>query len=81
MVSQIRGIATRIKINHSEPSTDRSIKIVRQLEQVFETHRAVAVNYQWIFAYRREVLEPNLREKQGMSTFVFLFLTQTSVNQ
>jgi len=74
-VSRIRGIATRIKINLSEPSTFRSIKIVRQLEQVFETHRAVAVNYQQIFAYRREVFEPNLRENQGMSTFIFLFNT------
>jgi len=74
-VSQIRGIATSIKINHSEPSKERSIKIVRQLEQVFETQGAVAVNYPRIFAYRGEVLEPNLREKQGTSTFIFLFHT------
>jgi hypothetical protein len=74
-VSQIRCIAARTKINHSEPSTDISIKIVRQLEQVYETHRAVAVNYERIFAYSGEVLEPNLREKQGMSTFIFLFNT------
>jgi hypothetical protein len=34
-VSQIRGVAPRIKIHHS----DRSTRIVRQLEQVFEQYR------------------------------------------
>ena len=38
-VSQICWVAPGIKINHSDSSTDRSIRTVRQLEQVFEPYR------------------------------------------
>jgi hypothetical protein len=34
-VSQFCGVAPRIKIYHSDPSTNRSIRIVRHLEQAF----------------------------------------------
>jgi hypothetical protein len=37
-VSQIRGVAQRMKVHHSEPSMDRSIKIVPQLEQGLEPY-------------------------------------------
>ena len=36
-VSQIHGVA--LEIHNSDPAMDRSIKIVRTLEQVFEPHR------------------------------------------
>jgi hypothetical protein len=38
-VSQIRGVATIIKICLSDRSVDRRIKIVRRFLQVFETYR------------------------------------------
>ena len=38
-VSQIRGVAPRIKLYHSDPSTDRSTRIVRHIEQNFDLHR------------------------------------------
>ena len=38
-VSQIRFVARRIKIHHSDTSVDRSIWIVRQLEQIFQQYR------------------------------------------
>jgi hypothetical protein len=40
-VSQIRGVALRMKMHDSDPSTDRSIKTVRQLEHTFEPYRMV----------------------------------------
>jgi hypothetical protein len=40
-VSQIRAVAPRITIHHSDPSMDSSIKIVLHLEQVFETYRVM----------------------------------------
>jgi hypothetical protein len=36
--SQIYGFTPRIKISHSDLSMDRSIRIVRQLKQVFEPY-------------------------------------------
>jgi hypothetical protein len=39
--SQIRRFATRIRIQYTNPSMDRSIEIVRQLEQVFQPHRTM----------------------------------------
>jgi hypothetical protein len=36
-----RGVALRIKIHHSDPSTERSFKIVRQLENALEPYRMV----------------------------------------
>jgi hypothetical protein len=44
VVSQIPGIVQRIKIHHSDPSMDRSIKIVEQLEQIFEPY---VQGYEW----------------------------------
>jgi hypothetical protein len=38
-VSQIRGVSSKIKIRHSDPSADRSIKIVRKREEVFHPCR------------------------------------------
>jgi hypothetical protein len=38
-VWQIPGVASRMQIHHSGPSMYRSIKIVRQIEQVFEPYR------------------------------------------
>jgi hypothetical protein len=35
-VSQICGVAPRVKLYHSYPAMDRSIKMIRQSEQVFE---------------------------------------------
>jgi hypothetical protein len=32
------GVAPRIEVNHSDPSVDRTIKIVRQIEEVFEPY-------------------------------------------
>jgi hypothetical protein len=37
-VSQILGVATGIKIHYSDPSLDKSIRIVRQIEQLFEPY-------------------------------------------
>ena len=37
-VSQICGFASSVKIYHSYPAMDRSIKMVRQLEQVSEPY-------------------------------------------
>jgi hypothetical protein len=37
-VSQIYGVTPRIKISDSDPSMDRSIRIGRQLKQVFEPY-------------------------------------------
>jgi len=37
-VSQIWGVAPRIKIHYSEPSMYRRIRIIRQLEQVSEPY-------------------------------------------
>jgi hypothetical protein len=39
MFLQILGVAPRIKIHYLDPTVDRSIKIVQQLEQVFEPYR------------------------------------------
>jgi hypothetical protein len=38
-VSQIYGVAPKIKTHHSDTSMDSSIKIVRQREQVFDSYR------------------------------------------
>jgi len=38
-VSQIRMVASRIKVHLSVPSMDRGIEIVRQFEQIFKPHR------------------------------------------
>jgi len=35
------GSPPRTKISHSDPSTDRSIRNVRQLKQVFEPYRTM----------------------------------------
>jgi hypothetical protein len=40
-VLQISGIDPRIKIHHSDPSTDRSINIFRTIEQVVQSYRAL----------------------------------------
>jgi hypothetical protein len=37
VVSQICGIAPKIKMNHSDPSMDRNVRIFRQLGHIFET--------------------------------------------
>jgi hypothetical protein len=39
--SQIHDVSAKIKIHHSDPSMDRSIKIVRQFEQDFEPYRVM----------------------------------------
>jgi hypothetical protein len=36
VVSQICGIAPRIKMHHSDPSMDRNVRMFRQLGQIFE---------------------------------------------
>jgi hypothetical protein len=38
-VSQIRGVAPRLKIHYSDPSLDRSTRNVRQLEHNFKPYR------------------------------------------
>jgi len=38
-VSQVRGVAPRINLYHLVPSLERSFKIIRHLEQVFEPYR------------------------------------------
>jgi hypothetical protein len=38
-VSQIHGVTPRIKIHNSDPSMYASIRIVRQLKQVFNPYR------------------------------------------
>ena len=38
---QILGVALRIKIHYLDPAVDRSIKIVQQLEEVFEPYRVI----------------------------------------
>jgi hypothetical protein len=40
-VLQIHRIAPRIKVHLSDPSEDRSIKNVRQLESIFEPYRTM----------------------------------------
>jgi hypothetical protein len=39
--SQIYGFTSRIKLSHSDPSMDRSIRNVRQLKQVFEPYHTM----------------------------------------
>ena len=38
-VSQIPGVVQRINLQRSEPATDRSIKFVPKLAQVFQPYR------------------------------------------
>jgi hypothetical protein len=38
IVSQIRRVAPRIKIYHSDPLNDKSIKIFQQLKQIFKPY-------------------------------------------
>jgi len=39
--SQIRGVASRIKIYRSDPSMGKNNKNVQQLEEIFETYRMI----------------------------------------
>jgi hypothetical protein len=41
-VSQILGVSPRIKIHHADSSMDRGIKIVPQVEQVFDLYRMMS---------------------------------------
>jgi len=44
-VSQIRGVAQRIKLHNPEPWMDRNIKIVPQLEKGFEPY---SIMFKWL---------------------------------
>jgi hypothetical protein len=43
LVSQIQRVTPRTEVYHSDPSTDRSMKIVQQLEQVFDWYHKMFI--------------------------------------
>jgi hypothetical protein len=58
-VLQICGVVPITRIHHSDPAADRSMKIVRQLEQVFERYR---------------MMFKKLKERKKKSAHITIFL-------
>jgi hypothetical protein len=67
-VSLVRGIASRIKTYHSNPAMDRSVKIVRHLEQVFEPYRMMFMELEGGGGRKEAAPHHNISEKKRKNT-------------